>query len=153
MKRHNPTRQLDLDPQGDLINPGMDPNDEAASLLFVDRLKKVWPGLHPTAKAHFRQFAGKQPNLEYERQAEMVLDFLNTKRPGKHGFRHVESNLKMIRARLAEGITIDELRAIVAIKARAVDRGQWPALYLRPETLFNATKCNSYLGELGAKDE
>lgn len=76
-----------------------------------------------------------------------VLAWLNQK-AGKT-FRPVEANLAFIRARLKDGITAPQLKAVVSIK---VDdwKGTEQAKYLRPETLFNKTKCEQYVGELRA---
>ena len=77
-----------------------------------------------------------------------MLEYLNTKTGKK--FRPVESNRKFIRARIAEGHTTEDIKAVV-------DRmvAQWlgdptMAQYLRPATLFNAEKFNQYVGELDA---
>jgi len=82
------------------------------------------------------------PRLELE-----ILDWLNQK-SGKT-FRSVGTNLDLIRARLKDGITAYQLKAIVSIKADAW-RGTDMAAYLRPTTLFNKTKCEQYVGELRA---
>jgi uncharacterized phage protein (TIGR02220 family) len=76
--------------------------------------------------------------------ARQVLEFLNEK-TGRH-YEPVEANLRLIRARLREA-SADDLRSVVALKAR-----QWKGTemdgYLRPATLFNATKFAQYQGEL-----
>lgn len=77
--------------------------------------------------------------------ARQVLDWLNQK-TGK-GFRPVEANLALIRARISDGVADWQLKAIVSEKTE-----QWAhtdmAKYLRPATLFNRTKCEQYLAEL-----
>lgn len=79
-----------------------------------------------------------------------VLLFLNAKSGKK--FRPVEANLKLIRARLLSGISPGDLKAIIAFKVRQWADGDM-FKYLRPETLFNATKCEQYLGEIGGEDD
>lgn len=74
-----------------------------------------------------------------------VLTWLNMK-AGKN-FRPVAANLTFIDARLRDGITPAQLRAIVTRKVREWG-GTDQAKYLRPETLFNRTKCEQYVGEL-----
>jgi uncharacterized phage protein (TIGR02220 family) len=77
-----------------------------------------------------------------------VLEHLNA--AVGRSFRPVESNLKFIRARLKEdGVTFE---GIVQMIDRQVLRwkGTDQAEYLRPETLFNATKFQGYYA---AKDE
>ncbi len=78
--------------------------------------------------------------------AKEAIEYLNLK-TGAH-YRNVEANLKLVRARLSEGATLDEIRSVIDMKA-----GEWQgtdsAKYLRPETLFNATKYNQYAGQIG----
>lgn len=88
--------------------------------------------------------------------AQAVLEFLNAKRaevdPGKRGYRATPTNLRFIRGRLVDGITLAELKAIVALKCRQARADEFDPRYLRPETLFNATKAEQYLGELGGDE-
>lgn len=83
-------------------------------------------------------------------EALQYLDFLNA-RAGKH-FRPVPSTLRMIEARLAEGISLQDLKTLTIRKCREW-LGTDQAKYLRPETLCNATKCHSYLGEIEPEPE
>lgn len=78
--------------------------------------------------------------------AREAIDYLNTK-TGAH-YRDVEANLKFVRARLAEGATLDEIKSVIDMKVRDWG-GTESAKYLRPETLFNATKYNQYAGQIG----
>ncbi len=55
----------------------------------------------------------------------------------------------MLAARLKES-TPDEIRAVIDAKAAEWRTDVKMAKYLRPETLFNATKFAGYVGELGA---
>jgi uncharacterized phage protein (TIGR02220 family) len=82
-------------------------------------------------------------NLKSE--AVHLLEFLNG-RAGRH-FRPVPATLKFIEARLAEGVTVQDLKTLIARKCRDW-LGTDMEKFLRPETLFNATKCQSYLGEI-----
>jgi len=59
-----------------------------------------------------------------------------------------ESNREFVRARLKEGISIEDLKAIVDLKLRQVGTGDFKEMYLRIATLFNGEKCHAYLGEL-----
>lgn len=143
---------LTVDGRRDQQIAPVDPNSEAEQFLLVDAIKeKIWPNLMPSARARLRVFVNEQVAKDYTPQARMILEFLNTKRPGKTGYKPVESNLSLIRARLMEGYTVEQLRGIVAIKAGQVDRNEFPPLYFRPATLFNATRCAQYVGELGAR--
>lgn len=80
-------------------------------------------------------------------EAREILAFFN-QRLNTH-YRPVAANLDLIRARLADGITPEQLRAIIAVKARQW-KGTEMAKYLRPETIFRRSKCEQYLGELPA---
>lgn len=79
-------------------------------------------------------------------EAREVLAWLNEKAGAR--FEPVESNLKLIRARLHEGRPAWLLKKLVAVKARQWPPGHEMHAYLRPATLFNATKCAQYIGQL-----
>ena len=78
--------------------------------------------------------------------AREVLTYLN-EQAGK-GYREVETNLKLIRAKLASGATVEDCKAV--IDAKVAEWGNKPEMeqYLRPETLFGARKFEQYLGQL-----
>lgn len=63
-------------------------------------------------------------------------------------YREVDANLRLVRARLSEGATLDEIKAVIDAKV-AEWSGTDSAKYLRPETLFNATKYSQYSGQIG----
>lgn len=88
---------------------------------------------------------GRALKAKQHEQALQVLKFLNA-RAGRH-YRPVVANLKFIEARLAEGVTVQDLKTLTARKC-VEWLGTDMAKFLRPETLFNATKCQSYLGEI-----
>lgn len=91
--------------------------------------------------------SGCEPDVApLETQAREVLAFLNEK-TGKR-FQPVGTNLKMIVCRLKEGYDVATLRAIVAVKRREWWDDAKMRQYLRPATLFNATKAAQYRGEL-----
>lgn len=85
---------------------------------------------------------GKPDNL----QAGEVLDHLNAA-AGK-SYRKVETNLKLIRAKLESGVTVADCKAVIDVKV--AEWGNKPEMeqYLRPETLFGARKFEQYLGQL-----
>ena len=85
-----------------------------------------------------------------ERRAEAVaiLTFLNSK-TGR-GYEPVPSIINMIVARLNEGTSADDMRAVIAMKIREWNTDEKMAKFLRPKTLFNATNFANYKGELGA---
>ena len=81
-----------------------------------------------------------------DRGETAILVFLKEK-TGK-SFRINEPNLRLIRARLAEGYSPDELRWVV--ERKCLEWGGTPrAEYLRPATLFGREKFAQYVGEMG----
>jgi uncharacterized phage protein (TIGR02220 family) len=88
----------------------------------------------------------RQENRERLQDAREVLGFLNAK-TGRD-FRPVDANLAPIMARMKEGATMREFRAVVARKCREWSGDEKMAQYLRPATLFNATKFAQYVGEV-----
>jgi uncharacterized phage protein (TIGR02220 family) len=79
-------------------------------------------------------------------QAKEVLKFLNEK-TGR-AYRPVDTNLKLIMARLKTGATVMNCRQVIAKKTREWKGNETMDEYLRPATLFNATKFEQYMGEL-----
>lgn len=79
-------------------------------------------------------------------QALEVLAFLNLK-TGRD-YQPVASNMVLIKARLKEGATVDDMRMVIAKKVRDWTPDDRMREYLRPATLFNATKFAQYRGEL-----
>ena len=79
-----------------------------------------------------------------------VITYLNLK--ALKNYKDVESNYKFIRARLNEGYTLEDLKKVIDIKVK-----DWlntkDAKYLRPETLFNATKFQGYINQQPTAEE
>lgn len=95
-------------------------------------------------RSEAKQDAGKprEPTGRYHKDSRAVLYILN-EAVGKH-FRETDANLRFISARLNEPeITIDGVRAML-LRQAAMWKGTPQADYLRPETLFNKTKFESY---------
>ena len=88
----------------------------------------------------------RKTRVEQRRQAIEVLQFLNAK--ASRGYKPVPANVDPIVARMREGASADDLRAVVAKKCREWLGDSKMNLYLRPETLFNRTKFAQYQGEL-----
>lgn len=83
-------------------------------------------------------------NTIIKEHINIIIEYLNIKARKK--FKNVESNAKFIRARFEEGYTVDDLKQVIDTKvADWLDTEQ--AKYLRPETLFNATKFQSYINQ------
>ena len=83
-------------------------------------------------------------------EAAEILAFLN-KKTGRN-YRPVQVNLDFILARLREGYTAQDCRAVVAMKCREWGADEKMNKFLRPATLFNREKFNQYSGELGEID-
>lgn len=91
------------------------------------------------------------PPRNYRADAREVLAFLNAK-TGRQ-YRPVESTIAMIMARLKgqnleTEVDVQTCKSLIAKKVRDWNTDEKMAKYLRPETLFNRTKFESYLGEL-----
>ena len=80
-------------------------------------------------------------------QCVELLEHLNAQTGKK--FRPVDANLRLLAARLKEA-TAEEIRAVIDAKVAEWSGDLGMAKYLRPETLFNATKFAGYLGQLGS---
>lgn len=81
-------------------------------------------------------------------KAKLVLDALNQK-SGK-AFRYTDSNLRLIKARLKD-YTVEDCLKVIGIKCSQWKNNPEMNKYLRPETLFNATKFGGYLEEQEVK--
>ena len=82
---------------------------------------------------------------EQRKQALEVLIFLNDKAGRNY---QPQANLDLILARLSDGATVEDLRAVVAKKCREWKGDEKMSQYLRPKTLFNRTNFAQYQGEL-----
>jgi len=102
--------------------------------------KKGIVGLTPSTTP----LAGK---AAFKSKAVEVLDFLNEK-TGR-SYEAVPANLDLIVARLKDGATTEDLRAVVAKKCREWRGDEKMDSYLRPKTLFNRTNYAQYRGEIG----
>lgn len=99
-----------------------------------------------------KDIVGLKPdaNRLFKKKALEVLIFLNEK-TGRN-YEPVEANLKPLMARLREGASVDDLRAVVAKKCREWGGDPKMDIYLRPKTLFTATNFANYKGELAAPE-
>ncbi len=89
----------------------------------------------------------KEEKEEKERltaQAIEVIKHLNNKTGKK--FKPVDSNLKLVVARLKEGNSVGDITWVIDHKISEW-KGNDYEKYLRPSTLFNAEKFNQYIGE------
>jgi uncharacterized phage protein (TIGR02220 family) len=94
-----------------------------------------------------RRTARASPNGDLRKTAIEILDWLNEK-TGR-AYRNTDANISLIEGRLREGLAPAVLRKIVSVKTREWGADEKMCHYLRPATLFNRTKCEQYVGELG----
>lgn len=92
--------------------------------------------------------AAQQKNSKLRQTAAEIIKFLNAK--AGRSFDLNGANAEFVIARMKEGATEEDLRAVVAKKCREWGSDEKMSAYLRPATLFNRTKFASYKGELGA---
>jgi phage replication O-like protein O len=79
-----------------------------------------------------------------------ILEYLNLKANKK--FKPVKANLDLIKARLTE-YSEQDLKAVIDSRVTKWINDPKMNEYLRPSTLFNATKCAQYISEGPAKAE
>lgn len=87
---------------------------------------------------------------DYRSESKTVLAFLNEK-TGKH-FREVDANLHLIEARLKSGVEVQVCKTMICRKIRDWTPDPTMAPFLRPETLFNKTKFETYLAQITAPE-
>lgn len=80
--------------------------------------------------------------------AIQILDFLNRK-AGRQ-YQAVDTNLDLITALLRKGTTVDQIHGVIAKRCARWKGDPKMEEYLRPSTLFRASKFQDYLGELPA---
>lgn len=86
---------------------------------------------HSTAKA--------EPSFPWE----SVIDYLNEK-ASKH-YRHTEANKRLVMARHKEGFSADDMRQVIDNQCSEWLNDNKMNRYLRPATLFQASKFEGYL--------
>ena len=85
---------------------------------------------------------------ELKSQSIEILEYLNANT--QRNYRPVDSNLKLITARLKSGATDLQCREVIFNKCEQWGKDPKMSEYLRPATLFNSTKFEQYLGEINA---
>ncbi len=83
-------------------------------------------------------------------QAKEALEFLNRK-TGRN-FRPVSVHLEMIEARIKEGYTLEDIKAVIAMKVREWMHDEVMTKFLRPATLFARSNFSNYVGFVDATD-
>lgn len=80
-------------------------------------------------------------------QSVEAISYLNEKTGAS--FKPVESNLRLVKARLNEGALLEEVKAVIDAKVLEWGSDEKMRSYLRPATLFSATNFAQYIGQLG----
>ena len=75
---------------------------------------------------------------------DAVIDYLNTKAHRK--FSHSDTSRRHVRARLADGFSVDDCKAVIDKKCAEWSNDSRMQEYLRPETLFGS-KFEGYLNQ------
>ncbi|WP_075780209.1 conserved phage C-terminal domain-containing protein [Marinitoga sp. 1137] len=105
------------------------------------------PDREPIYKTKHKQ---KQNNNIYNVAIE-ILDYLNEKANKK--FKPTKGNLKYINARLKEKYQKEDFFKVIDLKVKQWINDPKMKQYLRPSTLFNSEKFDSYLNESFEKEE
>jgi uncharacterized phage protein (TIGR02220 family) len=103
---------------------------------------------HPPSSNPHKSNVGQKPDVSRKQEALEILIFLNDK--AGRAYKPVPANLDLITARLREGASADECKAVVEKKCRDWAGDDKMADYLRPKTIFNRTNFAQYQGELGS---
>lgn len=114
---------------------------------LVENPQLANPQLENRTQSNTNIYNTKEESNILAEQCVEVIAYLNEKAGTR--FRVGENNLKFVRARLKE-YSIDDLKKVVDVKVKEW-KGTNMQQYLRPETLFNATKFESYINGLETK--
>ena len=132
--------------------------DPAISTILTrearDEHASVTPLCNCKAERKGKEGKGKEGKGDMSRQSRddanahiEILEKLNLITGSK--YKPVDSNLKLIKARIAEGHTQDEIVDVIAMQTEEWEGTKFEQ-YLRPATLFGAEKFNQYVGKLPA---
>jgi len=104
-----------------------------------------------TTKEESKHLSIKELNTYICSPSAEILDYLNQK--AQSNFRPVPANIKLIESRLKEGATVEEMKRVIdTMVAKWMDDEKMRE-YLRPSTLFNATKYSQYSGLAAPKQK
>lgn len=121
----------------------------SSSSSVTTRSKALSGAAHPDDVDKSDSTAKAKARAAATAAAHEAIDYLNAKAGTK--FRHTPANLKFaIDRQLIDKATPADLKAVVDAKIAEASAGKFDRKYLRPETLWNATKFGSYIGQVGA---
>lgn len=81
----------------------------------------------------------------YKEESKQVIEYLNNKT--NYNYKFVDKNIKLVSNRLKE-YSKEELLAMIDYKCSEWLQDERFKKYLRPATLFNASKCADYIAQL-----
>jgi uncharacterized phage protein (TIGR02220 family) len=119
----------------------------AAKRKQKQRANDVKVSLEESRGERDKSVTREEKRREEEKIVEQVLGYLNAK--AGRNYKPVEANAKFVRARLADGFTLDDMTAVIDAKVLEWKGGEMDQ-YLRPATLFNAEKFAQYHGAKAA---
>lgn len=102
---------------------------------------EVWPLLNTE-----EQSTDKENNISSDLPYEEIIDYLNS-RAGTNYRHQSKQTRKLIHARFADGFTLEDFKRVIDNKVADWGRDPRMCKYLRPETLFCASKFEGYLNE------
>ncbi|BAQ11131.1 hypothetical protein OXB_2660 [Bacillus sp. OxB-1] len=89
-----------------------------------------------------KEYVGTRPDVVFE-----VIDYLNAK-TGKEFRAKSKSTRRMLNARLSEGYSLEDFKAVIDVKVGHWGNDPHMRNYLRPSTLFAPTNFENYLNEV-----
>ncbi|EUC21464.1 conserved phage C-terminal domain-containing protein [Paraburkholderia hospita] len=125
----------------------VDDSSSASRTLFVDS-SNVPRTLddHSPPEGKGKEGSKEHMSGEPDVAATEIIAYLNAK-VGSN-FQPVKANLALVKARLAEGASSEDCRAVIDAKAAEWKDNPEMRKYLRPSTLFSPTKFAQYVGQL-----
>ena len=81
---------------------------------------------------------------EMDNKINEILEYLNTSTNRRFSLKS-NSNRRFVAGRLKEGYSVEDLKAVVDTMVEKWGNDSKMSFYLRPETLFNATKFQTYI--------
>jgi uncharacterized phage protein (TIGR02220 family) len=125
---------------------------EETGLIAVFRVKNK-PNVYRRTFPNIAELANPkvaEPKVEENPAIVEILGYLNEK--ADKNFKPVDSNKRFLKARLEEGHSPDDIKAVIDMKVSEWKGDSHMNQYLRPATLFNAEKFNSYVGGITKSD-
>lgn len=121
-------------------------NKKNAGNADVTLLKRKSNALDTDTDTEVKALSGK-PDDSPTADAKQILEYLNLK-TGR-AYRPVPANTDLIAARIKDGVSVADCKSVVDAKTSQWGDDDKMREYLRPGTLFNRTKFEQYLGQLG----